>query len=255
MNIYLDFEATQYKANIIAIGATCKWGNFEMLVKPPAKDKVSNFITNLTGITRDMVAEAQSAEDAFRDFYDWVKSMIDNSWCDIPFFHVFGDMDKVFLQRTARHIEDKEIRNFVINLAESVIDDSPLVRQTLHVKSIGVHNALKKYEEDIPDQNHHALDDAILLKKLMEHIMAEDAFTQNEEEIAPKEEKIVSYLLTDAHGNTFSYSSKRAVVSFFLSLIKDKHPTACRKNIKKKVNWAINHNTTYHNFTIVEVEG
>ena len=49
MNIYLDFEATQFGEHIIAIGAHCSLGDFDCLVKPPQGGKINKFITNESG--------------------------------------------------------------------------------------------------------------------------------------------------------------------------------------------------------------
>ena len=54
MDFYLDFEATQFKSNIIAIGCSCEYGDFDCLVRPPRKDHITPFITNLTGISKEM---------------------------------------------------------------------------------------------------------------------------------------------------------------------------------------------------------
>ena len=44
MDFYFDFEATQFNENIIAIGATCDYGSFDCLVRPPEGDKITKFI-------------------------------------------------------------------------------------------------------------------------------------------------------------------------------------------------------------------
>lgn len=69
MDFYFDFEATQFKENIIAIGATCEYGSFDCLVRPPKGDKVTKFITDLTGITPEMAETALSLDEAFFDLW------------------------------------------------------------------------------------------------------------------------------------------------------------------------------------------
>ena len=59
MNFYVDFEATQFSGHIIQIGCVNENGQqFQSLVKPPEGEKITEFITNLTGITNEMLAEA-----------------------------------------------------------------------------------------------------------------------------------------------------------------------------------------------------
>lgn len=66
MNFYLDFEATQFSERVISIGCVCDNGNeFYTLVRPPKGDKVNGFITRLTGITQEMVKNADIADVAF----------------------------------------------------------------------------------------------------------------------------------------------------------------------------------------------
>lgn len=75
MNFYLDFEANQYSERIISIGCIAENGaRFETLVKPVKNEKVTAFITKLTGITNEMLKNAPSADEAFNAFYEFVKT-------------------------------------------------------------------------------------------------------------------------------------------------------------------------------------
>ena len=61
MKFYIDFEATQYTENIISIGCVAENGDsFSSLVNCPYK--VGSFVTQLTGITNDMVSTAPSPD-------------------------------------------------------------------------------------------------------------------------------------------------------------------------------------------------
>ena len=55
MKFYIDFEATQFTEQIISIGCIDEVGNsFYSLVKPQLENfKISNFITELTGISKN----------------------------------------------------------------------------------------------------------------------------------------------------------------------------------------------------------
>ena len=133
MNIYLDFEATQFKENIIAIGAHCKYGDFDCLGKPPKGDRITNFITELTGISKDMVDTALDIETAFWDFHNWVYEVSSNG---PTFFHVYGDMDKVFMANSLKHIQNPYLKRFVENLTDSLIDDTKTVKRFFHSNAI-----------------------------------------------------------------------------------------------------------------------
>ena len=172
MDIYFDFEATQFSERVLAIGASCEYGDFDCLVHPRKKDKLTPFITQLTGITKEMLVGAPNAEQAFTDLYNWIGEM--TAEADTPiFYHCYGDSDVTFLRNTANKMDASSVRDFVINLAESLLDDSRKVKSFFHTKAIGVHKALKYFEPELPDQTHDPLDDAILLRKLMQHL--EDA--------------------------------------------------------------------------------
>lgn len=175
MDFYLDFEATQFSERVIAIGCT-NMGTmeFDMLCKPKkGKDKLTNFIIGLTGITQEAIDSAESTETAFRmlqrAMQDAIAEEEDYSPC---FYHVYGDCDKEFLLRSAKDVEDQEVKEFMTKLAESLIDDSKYVRQYFHAKSIGLHRALQYFFPDIPEQDHDPLHDAQMLGTLVQTIKA-----------------------------------------------------------------------------------
>lgn len=173
MDFYLDFEATQFSERVIAIGCTNMASmEFDMLCKPRKdKAKVTRFITELTGITQEEIDEAESTETAFRmlqrAMQDAIAEEEDYSPC---FYHVYGDCDKEFLLRSAKDVEDQEVKEFMTKLAESLIDDSKHVRQYFHAKSIGLHRALQYFFPNIPEQDHDPLHDAQMLGTLMYQI-------------------------------------------------------------------------------------
>ena len=79
---------------------------------------------------------------------------------------------------------DKELKKQILTLAESLIDDSIKVRKYFNVKSIGVHQALSYFKPNLSEQTHDPLDDAILLKDLMDFI-----YISQPPEICPFPEK------------------------------------------------------------------
>ena len=100
MNFYIDFEALQFSEQIINIGCLAENGkSFETYVKPPKGEKVNKFITDLTGITNEMLAGAPSADEAFSDLFDFI---IDNSDDTKPCYYCYGDSDKGFIAKTLK---------------------------------------------------------------------------------------------------------------------------------------------------------
>ena len=260
MDFYLDFEATQFKSNIIAIGCSCEHGEFDCLVRPPRKDHITPFITNLTGISKEMSKDALEIEEAFIDFFSWISLMISEN-PEESYFHVYGDMDKIFLEKTASHIVDIKLKQRVLSLANALIDDSIIVRRYFNVKSIGVHQALSYFIPDLIEQSHDPLDDAILLQQLMSYIyqsvppkecpFPEKQANKPEPNYIP--EIIIptkNYYIKTRHSNDLKakphtfYSYKEAI-NWAWNKIKRNHPEAQRKTVEKKVIKAINKKTTY----------
>ena len=103
MKFYIDFEATQFGGRIISIGCVSENGQtFNTLVKPSKpKEGITKFITELTGITSEMIATAPTADDAFNDFFKWVCTVNDN--CP-PQYLCYGDSDGTFIEKTVKAI-------------------------------------------------------------------------------------------------------------------------------------------------------
>ena len=220
MDIFLDFEATQFKENVIAIGAYCECGSFDCLVRPPKGDKVSKFITGLTGITKEMSKTALPAEEAFFDLYQWMQEVGKDQ--SPIFYHAFGKMDEIFLTNTIQHIQNPEVCLFVENLAASLIDDSKKVCKFFHAKTIGVFKALKYFEPDAPNQDHDPLNDAIALSKLMSYIystpeLTECPFVENayiEPKINPPKKKIIAIHKTDKRAKPRYFFSEEDAINW-----------------------------------------
>lgn len=259
MNIYLDFEATQFAENVIAIGASCIYGSFDCLVKTPKNDKITNFITELTGITKEMSKNALSTEEAFYDFYLWICEMgkCENHQTPI-FFHTYGKTDKIFVKNAIKHIENPYLIEFVKNLSESLIDDSTEVCRFFHIKAIGVHKAIKYFFPNIANQDHDPLNDAILLQKLMEQISISAELTKCPFSIITKEKKStevkknkkLSIVLRSTCPATrkrkiLSFDSAEEAIDWAIAKIQSTCPNASIQNIKSRVKKAITKQGNY----------
>lgn len=260
MDIYLDFEATQFKENIIAIGASCTNGSFDCLVRPPKNDKITKFITKLTGITPEMAKNALSLEEAFLDLWTWVCNVSENN---PTFFHVFGNMDKKFLQKAVSHCEVAGIKTFIENLSESLIDDSKKVCQYFHTKTVGVYKALRYFESDLPEQDHDPLNDAIALKNLMFHInyakpLEECPFEERQPQIQ-KEKSITQSINAKIsakrkkkpaqHFETFEKACNWAYEQILIV-----NPEAKKTTIEKNIKKAIQQETKYNGYLWKEIK-
>jgi DNA polymerase III alpha subunit (gram-positive type) len=100
MNFYLDFEAMRFSNRIISIGCVAENGaTFKTLVQHGTKKKVDKFITELTGITNEMLADAPTADAAFRALYEFICLNSDNT---TPFYYTYGNSDVDFIKATLK---------------------------------------------------------------------------------------------------------------------------------------------------------
>lgn len=170
MNFYLDFEATRFSNRIISIG--CVAGNgkvFQTLVKPDGKKKVDKFITELTGITNEMLEDAPDADTAFRSLYFFIA---DNSDNEQPVYYVYGNSDADFLKATLRHMEDPLACVTAQAIAGNLIDYAAVVKKFFVAKS---DMALRKVymliqADESFVQKHDALEDAKMLETVVSHL-------------------------------------------------------------------------------------
>lgn len=170
MNFYLDFEATRFSNRIISIGCVAENGNtFSTLVNPGDKKKVDKFITELTGITNEMLAEAPTADSAFVDLYNFFVANSDNTE---PVYYVYGNSDAEFLRTTAEHMHNILACITAQAIAGNLIDYASVVKKFFVAKS---DLALRKVymliqEEKELVQKHDALEDARMLETVVEHL-------------------------------------------------------------------------------------
>jgi DNA polymerase III epsilon subunit-like protein len=170
MNFYLDFEATRFSNRIISIG--CVAGNgqtFSTLVKPGDKKKVDKFITELTGITNEMHADAPTADIAFRMLYNFIEANNDG---EAPVYYVYGNSDADFLRATLKHMEDTLACVCAQAIAGNLIDYAAVVKNFFVVKSDlalrKVYMLIQEQKELV--QKHDALEDARMLETVVSHL-------------------------------------------------------------------------------------
>lgn len=170
MKFYLDFEATRFSNRIISIGCVAENGKtFYTLVKPGKKKKVDKFITELTGITNEMLAEAPSADQAFAQLADWFE---ENSSGIAPEFYCYGDSDAVFIQHTLADMEDTKACLCAMAIGGNLIDYAGVVKKFFVAKSDmalrKVYMLIQSKQELV--QKHDALEDALMLQCVVENL-------------------------------------------------------------------------------------
>jgi DNA polymerase III epsilon subunit-like protein len=170
MNFYLDFEATRFSNRIISIGCVAGNGNtFSTYVKPGDKKKVDRFITELTGITNDMLADAPDANTAFTMLYHFIE---ENSDGEASAYYVYGNSDADFIYSTLRHMTDPLACITAQAIAGNLIDYAETVKKFFVAKNDlalrKVYMLIQEQKELV--QQHDALEDAKMLETVVAHL-------------------------------------------------------------------------------------
>lgn len=169
MNFYIDFEATQFTEEIISIGCVAENGNvFNCLVCPSDLKKVTKFITNLTGITREMLEnQGYSPEMAFYHLFNFVQENNGNSGA--PVFYCYGSSDKNFIKNTIKHMSNLNMIIFASSIQSLMVDYATVVKNYFSTHNLALKKlvALVRHVDEV-EQCHDALDDALMLKECYE---------------------------------------------------------------------------------------
>ena len=159
MKYFIDFEATQFSNEIISVGCVREDGETFYSLVAPVEGKITPFITNLTGITGDMLKEAMSPESVFDRFYDWVFVNGD----EVPDFWSWGNADVDFVRGTFKRTKSMKARMALGYLSGSIHDYGKFFCKKTGVSyPIAQLKIYKAFNEEAV-QNHNALDDAMML--------------------------------------------------------------------------------------------
>lgn len=168
MRYFLDFEAARFSNRIISVGCVSESGEtFYTLVKSCKLSKIDNFITSLTGITREMLADAPSPNTAFLKLYDFIMRNDDG---DRPEYYVYGNSDIEFLRATLNCVSEIRAAICVQALIGGLIDYAPEVSKAFGITdSVGLRKAYLVVHKELNDfvQEHNALTDALMLRDVV----------------------------------------------------------------------------------------
>ena len=170
MQFFIDFEATQFSERIINIGCVASNGaTFSTLVKPVTKkDKVNKFITDLTGITNEMLADAPTADEAFNSFFDFVLAQGAQGEHQ---YYCYGNSDAQFIGRTVSHMHDARAIVFAKMLQHELIDFSTEVKTFFQMSNpIALRKVYSLIQNDNVEQHHNALEDAQMLYTVVNNL-------------------------------------------------------------------------------------
>ena len=176
MNFYIDFEATQPEQEIISIGAVADNGaTFHALVKPQFSS-ISKYISDMTGITPEMVETAKTFDSVMRDFYQWctIQETYLNKW----HFYSYGDSDIDFLKHTLQNVISENALIITALMIATMKDYSKDVTKYFHgtTSLIKAFNYLKELDNK---QKHNALEDAKMLAEVYSKISNQAPLEEN----------------------------------------------------------------------------
>ena len=169
MKYFIDFEATQYTSEIISIGCVDEKGReFYTLVKPHKIKKLTKFITELTGITAEDLQNAPTVDEAFSVFYDWIDPL------ESAEFYCYGYSDKEFVVHTMRYTTSVFANRALTLVKKNLFDFSQTVKEHFFIsKDIALKKVVEYYRKESVNQSHNALEDALLLKEVYDHLQDE----------------------------------------------------------------------------------
>ena len=265
MKYYLDFEATQFSEYIISIGCFNENGDtFYSLVQPPKKKKLTPFIISLTGITDEMLESAPSVEVAFTQLQEFIRDTNRKNGGEETFFYCYGDMDPIFIMRSMHKIATDspyyKITDFMINLANSMIDYAKYVSDFFGVQQVALQKVVSYFRgEDVP-QSHNALDDAKWLAEIANHI-SHDVRPENNP--WPDKIKVINnqnikkkkrpYIITATSpgGKVWTFSNMKQARQWVwdYKMPKNNRETTTIEKCGNRINSALEHDKNYFSYT------
>jgi inhibitor of KinA sporulation pathway (predicted exonuclease) len=171
MKYFIDFEATQFSNEIISVGCVREDGETFYSLVNVQRNKITPFITDLTGISKNDVEIAPSSDEVFENLYNWLSQ--DKSKAQ---FFCYGNNDIGFIRRNLNKTNSIKAQMALSLIAFNLIDYSKaVIRHFGLIKSIALVKVLAYYrQEEKIEQNHNALEDALFLKEIYEKIDEEE---------------------------------------------------------------------------------
>ncbi len=183
--VVFDFETTGFNAggadSIIEIGAVKLYNGeiidkFDELINPGKK--LEKRITELTGITNEMLSDCPTEEESIKRFMDWVG--------DLPMVAHNAKFDVSFLEMAYKKYNLGEYNNTIIDTLElSRVLDNTYNRHSLSA-------IVKRYDVEFDEGSHHRGDYDAKATALVFHKMLKKLETNNIEKISDLEKLVDS---------------------------------------------------------------
>lgn len=259
MKYFIDFEATQFSNDIISVGCVRENGDeFYSLVNP--QKKITSFITELTGITDEMLQQAPLAEKVFSDFFDWCASIED----DLPVFYCYGNADINFVRKNFNKSQNFKAKSILGYLYSDIYDYEPMVRKHFGlIQAVSLIKVTNYYKKEELTQHHNALADARMLKfvyeQVNEHSPGEDSNAFPEYQSSkpkpkpqPPEDDWSSYRVYRMKGGKIleTYNTMIDAVKWIIDQLptQDEKEKVVHKNLVRKIKSAHRNKNKYLNY-------
>ena len=256
----MDFEATQFEQEIISVGCVDENGKeFYSLVKPHSMRKMTGFITELTGITSAELRKAPDADAVFSELYDYINKDERSE------FFCYGNCDGRFIKVTLRYVKTFKAQCMLGLILSSLTDVSMEISGIFKTNQTISLYKLSDYYGAVEERNHHALNDAKLLKHVYEHSRGEDLEecpfpeyvrpVKNDRIPVSEPVHISAPRVTASHGDkTFGFASYGKAADWIITEILPKNAMITldtKSNISNRIVQAVANGSTYHGFTWV----
>lgn len=172
MKFYIDFEVTQPEQEIIEIGVVCENGNTFCRYVKPNRSEVSPFITQLTGITNQQLENEENVDTVLNDLYYWLEGQggeLQN--CE---FYCYGSSDRDFLNKNLTYLTHEVSYIMCCVLIVRMVDFATAAKEYFR-GSIALIDAFNYICKASIEQQHNALQDAIMLRALANEISDKEA--------------------------------------------------------------------------------
>lgn len=167
---FIDLESTQTEHETIAIGAVLSYVGADGMPKPPFKEfkslvksrhKVGGIVSELTGITDDMLSKSPTFEETIKALINFIKDGSD-SYGNVRFV-CYGNQDRKMMKVSTELSKDPEIKSFNDFFTCNYVDFDRFISNYIKDKNnntLSLKNFLKLFDVDGYGHNHDPLSDA-----------------------------------------------------------------------------------------------
>jgi DNA polymerase III epsilon subunit-like protein len=254
MKYFIDFEATQYTHEIIEIGCVREDGRqFKAYIRPRKLKNVTWIITELTGITKDMLEKERDSDAVFSAFFDWLSQ----DKTPVHFF-CYGSSDLIFVTNNIQKCTHRVKSQAALSLiAANLTDATTLVTKHFELERAPSLKKVMEYYFPNDDHIHHdALADADMLRCIYQAMKNEKKvkgipfpdYIGTSSFKTPRDLRRFSIVRLDAAQNRVVYETFDDAKEFILKQSINNRAQIEEETVSKKLLSALNTQKTYYGY-------